>query len=396
MGYSSDNKVSPVKSSPTRSPVRTGAGAGGGDDNRDSGTGTFDYKNKKDPRNIVVQPVSYFWGAVLFPLVLFRGLMWVSGLCLTCFSYRFLAFSMGCVKFISRHTIGRCLGAERDFIQKWAAYDLFIFLVIKQITCAMMGISVEVKDLAGGDTRPYPWSSRLREAPFLVLAPHQCYFDSVALMLRCENCRFLSKKDPLDIAVLRFLLGPIFRDLNIALVDREDKNSKKTAIEVLVAHAKVWKDGDRPFCVFSEGTFGSGRDVLPFRRGAFVPGRPVQPVVIQYRNLVPELNLLGRLFNKGTKLRYRAVMAHYLQSPGSPDIKQYSDDKWFLHVFSRIGLKCRFTLLPVYHPSPEEIKDPLLYANNVQAVMDATFKKLESEWIGGPDTEEPYLLKDSE
>ena len=30
---------------------------------------------------------------------------------------------------------------------------------------------------------------------------------------------------------------------------------------------------------------------------------------------------------------------------------------------------CVFQFLPVYHPSPEESRDPTLFANNVQRVM---------------------------
>lgn len=50
-------------------------------------------------------------------------------------------------------------------------------------------------------------------------------------------------------------------------------------------------------CIAPEGTCSHGRCLLQFRRGAFLPGHPVLPVVLRYR--WRHLNPAWTLLNEG-------------------------------------------------------------------------------------------------
>lgn len=82
---------------------------------------------------------------------------------------------------------------------------------------------------------------------------------------------------------------------------------------------------------------------MSFKPGAFVPGKPVQPILVRYPN---DVDTVTWTWNQqhGAK----SVLWLTLSQP-----------------FSRASLE----FLPVYNPSPEEIADPKLYASNVRDVM---------------------------
>ena len=82
---------------------------------------------------------------------------------------------------------------------------------------------------------------------------------------------------------------------------------------------------------------------MTFKPGAFLPGKPVQPVLLRYPNQVDTVTWTWNQPHGA-----RSVLWLTLTQP-----------------FSRASLE----FLPVYQPSAEEIADPKIYANNVRSVM---------------------------
>jgi len=95
--------------------------------------------------------------------------------------------------------------------------------------------------------------------------------------------------------------------------------------------------------IFPEGSTSNRKALMSFKPGAFVPGKPVQPILVRYPN---DVDTVTWTWNQqhGAK----SVLWLTLSQP-----------------FSRASLE----FLPVYNPSPEEIADPKLYASNVRDVM---------------------------
>ena len=102
------------------------------------------------------------------------------------------------------------------------------------------------------------------------------------------------------------------------------------------------KDRDYPLVLISpEGTTAHGHGLLTFNKGAFIPGQPVLPMLIRY----PYKHL-----NMGWGM--------------------ISSTLWFLvRMTTQFYNSCHLELLPVYYPSEEEKRDPVVYMKNVRTYM---------------------------
>jgi lysophosphatidylcholine acyltransferase/lyso-PAF acetyltransferase len=97
--------------------------------------------------------------------------------------------------------------------------------------------------------------------------------------------------------------------------------------------------------LFPEGTCTNREALITFKPGAFHPGLPVQPVLFRYPG-----------------------------SDGENDCVSWSWKgagwaKVLWRTLARLNTNCEIEYLPVYRPSEEEKRDPVLYARNVRAVM---------------------------
>ncbi|KAH6945680.1 hypothetical protein HPB50_009604 [Hyalomma asiaticum] len=183
--------------------------------------------------------------------------------------------------------------------------------VLKCIFCA--GIWVRT---VGRAARPH-------EAPILVVAPHSSFFDTVAAMLgnpvpsavvrsKSKGMFFLGKKAaPNGPWALTVCSAAILNFTQPVYVKRSDPNSRQNTVREITRRATS-KEPWSQVIIFPEGTCTNRSCLITFKQGAFVPGVPVQPVLIRYPN---EL------------------------------------------------------YLPVYVPSEREKKDPKLYAENVRCLM---------------------------
>ena len=98
----------------------------------------------------------------------------------------------------------------------------------------------------------------------------------------------------------------------------------------------------RPLALFPEGAVGNGKAMLPFKTGAFLPGVPVQPLLIKYNNKYDTLTWAW----KGIGIFQLVLLT--LSQP-----------------YTRVTLR----YLPAYYPNQDEKEDSRLFAKNVNHYM---------------------------
>uniref|UniRef100_A0AAX7U395 EF-hand domain-containing protein n=1 Tax=Astatotilapia calliptera TaxID=8154 RepID=A0AAX7U395_ASTCA len=163
------------------------------------------------------------------------------------------------------------------------------------------------------------------DAPILAVAPHSTFFDGIVCVVAGL---------PSTVSRVENLATPIFgrflRSLQPVLVSRTDPDSRKNTINEINRRAK--SGGQWPqVLIFPEGTCTNRSCLITFKQGAFIPGVPVQPVLLRYPN----------------KLVSRVV-----------------------------------TFLPPHIPTEEEKKSPALFASRVRETM--------AKALGVPVTDHTY------
>uniref|UniRef100_A0A3Q1AR58 EF-hand domain-containing protein n=1 Tax=Amphiprion ocellaris TaxID=80972 RepID=A0A3Q1AR58_AMPOC len=116
------------------------------------------------------------------------------------------------------------------------------------------------------------------EAPILAVAPHSTFFDGIVCVVAGL---------PSTVSRVENLATPIFgrfvRCLQPVLVSRKDPDSRKNTIQEIEKRAK--SGGHWPqVLIFPEGTCTNRSCLITFKQGAFIPGVPVQPVLMRYPN----------------------------------------------------------------------------------------------------------------
>ncbi|KAM4687973.1 lysophosphatidylcholine acyltransferase 1 [Discoglossus pictus] len=173
------------------------------------------------------------------------------------------------------------------------------------------------------------------EAPILTLAPHSSYFDAIPVTMTMAS--IVMKAESKDIPVW----GTLINYIRPVFVSRSDQDSRKKTVEEI--RRRAHSNGRWPqVMIFPEGTCTNRSCLITFKPGAFIPGVPVQPVVLRYPNKMDTITWTW-------------------QGPGALEILWLSLCQF--HNFVEIEF------LPIYTPSEEEKKNPALYANNVRRVM---------------------------
>ena len=116
-------------------------------------------------------------------------------------------------------------------------------------------------------------------------------------------------------------------------VSREDPNSRHKTVEEITRRTQS-KDPWSQFVIFPEGATSNRKAVLHFKPGGFIPGVPVQPVLMKYPN------------------HHDTISWTWDQPHGVALCILYTVCQ--LHVYAEIEF------LPPYTPSEEEKKDPQL------------------------------------
>ena len=185
--------------------------------------------------------------------------------------------------------------------------------------------------------------AKTEEAPILVLAPHSSMMDLFIFFTSLpipSGLSAMKNRNVPFLATMSKTLQPLF-------VSRCDPASRKNIAEEIRIRAnnpRLWPQT----VIFPEATCANRKALISFKAGAFIPGVPVQPVVISYQNDFDSFS--WTVGNSGT---------------------------WTLLwlTLCQFSIKAKLTYLPVYYPTEEEKSNPKLFANNVRKVM-GTFSNL--------------------
>jgi len=189
----------------------------------------------------------------------------------------------------------------------------------------------------------------VEEAPIIVTAPHSSFLDPILVWLATSAPAIVTKNDVLDIPVI----GKIISTSQPVWIDRFNPDARRLAVEDIKARAR---SNGRWFqlMLFPEGTTSSGQALITFKPGAFLPGVPVQPVVLKLPDYV----------------------VWTWDSPGAMYIC------W--RIWTSLWTIPEVEFLPVYVPSAAEKADANLYAENVRKFM-AQRAGLETSQLGFED-----------
>ncbi len=174
------------------------------------------------------------------------------------------------------------------------------------------------------------------EAGIICAAPHVSLLDALYLIYRWQPA-FVAKEDVRAMP----LVGWFAEVMHSVFVDRHADDATKAQYK---AHIRgMARDPDAPpVLVFPEGTCGNGESLLMFKRGAFEPGVGVLPVCMRY---------------------------HCRVNPAAVGFN--SRGIFLLRVMFQWSNRLEVKVLPVYQPSGDEERDPVLFATHLQREMSA-------------------------
>ncbi|CAL8297833.1 unnamed protein product [Lota lota] len=173
------------------------------------------------------------------------------------------------------------------------------------------------------------------QVPILTMAPHSTFFDAIPVTMTMSS--IVTKLESMSIPVW----GTLISYIRPVLVFRTDQDSRRKTVEEIKRRAHSC--GQWPqIMIFPEGTCTNRSGVIRFKPGAFIPGLPVQPVILRYPNKLDTVTWTW-------------------QGPGAFKIL------WL--TLCQLHNSIEIEYLPVYTPSEEEKSDPALFANNVRQVM---------------------------
>ncbi|PNI63949.1 LPCAT2 isoform 7, partial [Pan troglodytes] len=109
-------------------------------------------------------------------------------------------------------------------------------------------------------------------------APHSTFFDGIACIV-AGLPSMVSRNENAQVP----LIGRLLRAVQPVLVSRVDPDSRKNTINEIIK--RTTSGGEWPqILVFPEGTCTNRSCLITFKPGAFIPGVPVQPVLLRYPN----------------------------------------------------------------------------------------------------------------
>ncbi|XP_066569502.1 lysophosphatidylcholine acyltransferase 2 isoform X2 [Amia ocellicauda] len=174
------------------------------------------------------------------------------------------------------------------------------------------------------------------EAPILAVAPHSSFFDGIVTIVAGLPST-VSRSENLATPVF----GRFLRCLQPVLVSRLDPNSRKNTI--LEIERRATSGGKWPqVLIFPEGTCTNRSCLITFKQGAFIPGVPVQPVLLRYPNQLDTVTWTWQ----GRKARTILLLT-------------------LCQLYTNIEIE----FLPPQIPSEDEMKAPALFASRVRSTM---------------------------
>ncbi|XP_060109762.1 lysophosphatidylcholine acyltransferase 2 [Heteronotia binoei] len=174
------------------------------------------------------------------------------------------------------------------------------------------------------------------EAAIFAVAPHSTFFDGIACVL-AGLPSIVSRTENLKAPIL----GRILQALQPILVSRLDPDSRSNTINEISRRTTSEEEWPQ-ILVFPEGTCTNRSCLITFKQGAFIPGVPVQPVVIRYPNKQDTVTWTWQ----GNTFLEALVLT-------------------LCQLYTNVEVE----FLPVYIPTWEEKNSPVLFANRVRCKM---------------------------
>jgi len=184
----------------------------------------------------------------------------------------------------------------------------------------------------------------------LIASPHSTVMDATVLAAVCRAPSSVGK-----VETANSIVGEFLRACQTIFVDREDKNNRHWVAQQIRERADPNSDWKRHLLIFPEGTCTNRTSLISFRKGAFEPGAPVQPVLLHW-----DYHFFDPTWCAGAPSRTLIV----------------------LRTLSQVFHSVTVEFLPIYEPSKEEKEDALLFANNVRSKM--------AEKMGVPTSDHSY------
>lgn len=176
-----------------------------------------------------------------------------------------------------------------------------------------------------------------RFAPIIPVAPHSSFFDFLVI-LKLKRPTFVSRLDNKDIP----FVGNILKLCKGIYVDRDDKNSRANTISEIKKRAQ---NGEH-ILIFPEGTCANRTSMVQYKQGAFIPGLPVQPVIVRWE--------------AGVEDSMDSVTWSW-EGPGPLRL--------LLHALARTSTNLEINILPEYVPNEEERTHIKVFSANVSRMM---------------------------
>jgi len=249
-----------------------------------------------------------------------------------------LAWAVSCVGLVNIDQTKPITG-WRKTLQKISCF-------LGRVCCRCCGFSVTMTGIRASKA----------EAPVLVAAPHSSFFDALAIFW--TESFIVNREENKDI----LLIGKCVQFAQAIFVSRESKESRESCKEEIKRRVKGDEDWDQ-FMIFPEGTTSNRQALMSFKPGGFLPGKPVQPVLIKY--------LLDHDTVSWTWDQPHGFIACFFFT--------------ICQVINRVELE----FLPPYIPNELEQQDPMLFANNVRQEMagalgvplcDMTFEDIKNKY----------------
>eukprot|EP00931_Biecheleriopsis_adriatica_P122938 TRINITY_DN97995_c0_g1_i1.p1 TRINITY_DN97995_c0_g1~~TRINITY_DN97995_c0_g1_i1.p1 ORF type:complete len:413 (+),score=67.87 TRINITY_DN97995_c0_g1_i1:49-1287(+) len=189
----------------------------------------------------------------------------------------------------------------------------------------------------------------------VIVSNHICYLDGMVLAAVFGAPKVVamagSKKVP--------VAGKLMEEMDVIFVERGDKNSRQATLDAIEGHCSSWQPGQRPLLIFPEGKTTNGEGVIDFKKGAFVAGKPVRPVLIVWTG------------------QFDPATTTYVETQGRT--RETSDAEWGMQMMGQFVHSLHVRVLAPYIPSEEEIGDAELYARNCQSYMADALKRVRAE-----------------
>ncbi|XP_072488347.1 lysophosphatidylcholine acyltransferase 2 isoform X2 [Notamacropus eugenii] len=187
------------------------------------------------------------------------------------------------------------------------------------------------------------------EAPIFIVAPHSTFFDGIACVV-AGLPSIVSRTENAQVP----LMGRVLRAVQPVLVSRVDPDSRKTTINEI--RKRATSRGEWPqLLIFPEGTCTNRTCLITFKPGAFIPGVPVQPILLRYPNKLDTVTWTWQ---------------------------GYTFIQLCMLTFCQLFTKVEVEFMPVHVPDDEEKSDPILFASHVRNIM--------ANALGVPVTDHTY------